>query len=93
MKFAGSDPSVQNLIAQVSQEAAISKRIRSTDSAGLFRRLGHNSGRNSLPSYSKEGAAGVQEVAGRKDYPFLWLNDYNVSKENLEGKLSEQDNI
>lgn len=52
----GSGSFVKTRPVQLSQEAAVSMRMRYTDSERLFRRVGHNNERDPLSVCAEEGA-------------------------------------
>lgn len=61
-KSPGSDTFVHAGFVQLWLEATTSAPVRSIDSEGPFRRLGHNEESNSLSDSAEEGAQRVQKV-------------------------------
>lgn len=91
MRLAVSDPFLQDGSVQLSLKASTPVRMRSTDSAWLFKRFEHNYGTNSFQMSVGQGAERVLKFNADKDNVLQWLNDYRVSKKNMKRKLSKQD--
>lgn len=63
---------------QLSREATVSVRIRSTDSAKVFKKLGDEIGRSALSLNTDVAAGRFIEVTARRTDLVLRLHDYNV---------------
>lgn len=66
--------------------------MHSTESEGLSRTLVKNHKRNSFLVSAEKSVERVPKVISEGDY-LVQLNDYKVSKDNMERKTSEQDII
>lgn len=67
--------------------------MRSTNTKGLLRRLGHSDDRSSLLVRGSKGTERVLEDSEERDVILLLLNDYKASKKNLKRRLLEQNSV
>lgn len=65
--------------------------MRSTDVEPLSRRLGDRLKRNSLSFSVRVAAKRLTDITNERDDLLLWLNNYRVSKNDLERKVLKQD--
>lgn len=91
MESLGFDSFLQSVFLQLSRDAAVSMRMRSTDAERLFRKLGHIIKRKSLLVGTEENTERFSKVTCRRDDLLIRLHDCKVSQENWERKLLEQD--
>lgn len=89
----GSDPFVHRRLLQLSQKCAVSVHMRSTYSERQSKMLARSVERNSILVNAGNGTERVSDVMAKSDDLMPSLKESELSKENLERKLSRQDVI